>query len=332
MAAAAGCTAVQGQISPRKSAKAMQAAVSPATWAHHIAQPVASPAASPSARRTKTYWPPTRGSAVPSSASTLACSAECSAPKAHSARIAPATGTLAATGLGVRMMPEPIISPTAIAMPKPRPRRRSSRPGAVAELISRSETGKVDGAVEVEAPLGRRQRIFQSIGAVEQHHAVIRADAAFAQGLHIGGMRRRAFRAEEKAFALGHLFQTRFDVFVAHRQRVTPTLAHRGEDEKVADGGRHADARRDGVRVLPARGVALARIEGAHDGSAALRLHRHPARALGSDEADGLEFGESLPHADEAGAAAGGIEDDVRHLPAQLLDQLEAHRLLALNA
>ncbi len=50
-----------------------------------------------------------------------------------------------------------------------------------------------------------------------------------------------------------------------------------------------------------------------------------------ADEADGLELGERLPHADQPGAAAGRIEDDVRHLPAELLGELEPHRLLALD-
>ena len=79
------------------------------------------------------------------------------------------------------------------------------------------------------------------------------------------------------------------------------------------------------VRVL----VAL--LEGAHHRRAAGRLHRDHARALLADEADRLEFGERLPHADQAGAAAGRIEDHVGHLPAELLGELEPHRLLALD-
>ena len=50
-----------------------------------------------------------------------------------------------------------------------------------------------------------------------------------------------------------------------------------------------------------------------------------------ADEADRLELGERLPHADQAGAAAGRIEDHVGHLPAELLGELEPHRLLALD-
>ena len=86
-----------------------------------------------------------------------------------------------------------------------------------------------------------------------------------------------------------------------------------------------------GVRVLPARRVLLARLVGAHHRRAARRLHRHHARALLADEADRLELRERLPHADEPGAAAGRIEDDVGHLPAELLGEFEPHRLLALD-
>ena len=43
-------------------------------------------------------------------------------------------------------------------------------------------------------------------------------------------------------------------------------------------------------------------------------------------------LGEGLPHADDAGAAAGRVEDHVGQFPAELLGQFEAHRLLALDA
>src|SRR5262249_42763175 len=119
---------------------------------------------------------------------------------------------------------------------------------------------------------------------------------------------------------------------VRHRDREAAALAHRSQDEKVADRLRHADARRNGMGVVPARRMLLAGVVGAHYGSAASRLHRHHARALGAEEADRFEFGERLPNADEAGAAAGRIEDHVRHLPAELLGELEAHGLLALDS
>ena len=108
-------------------------------------------------------------------------------------------------------------------------------------------------------------------------------------------------------------------------------LAHRAQDQEVAHRLRHADAGRDGVRILPAWGMLLPLFPGADHRRAAGGLHRHHARAPGADEADGLQLGEGLPHADQAGAAAGGIEDDVRHLPPQLFGQFQPHGLLALD-
>ena len=86
------------------------------------------------------------------------------------------------------------------------------------------------------------------------------------------------------------------------------------------------------MRVLPARRVLLARFPGLDHRRAARSLHDNHARPLLADPAQRLQFGESLPHADNAGAAAGRIKDDVGHFPAELLGQLDAHRLLALDA
>src|SRR5262249_61874664 len=95
---------------------------------------------------------------------------------------------------------------------------------------------------------------------------------------------------------------------------------------------RPADAGRDGVGTPPARGMLVPGSKTPPHRPTAASLHRHHARALLADEADGFELGKCLPHADQAGAAAGRIEDDIGHLPAELLDKLESHRLLALDA
>jgi hypothetical protein len=44
-----------------------------------------------------------------------------------------------------------------------------------------------------------------------------------------------------------------------------------------------------------------------------------------------LHLVEGLPHADQAGAAAGAVDDHVRQGPAHLLGLLVAHRLFALD-
>src|SRR6185503_12473585 len=53
---------------------------------------------------------------------------------------------------------------------------------------------------------------------------------------------------------------------------------------------------------------------------------------VAGDPSDLAELLESLPHADEANATAGRIDDDVGQLPFELLGELEAHRLLPLDA
>src|SRR4029077_13086611 len=198
-------------------------------------------------------------------------------------------------------------------------------------LVNLSQRGEVDRPRAVERALARRQRVFEAGGAIEQHDARVAVDPPVGETLLERGVGRGALRTQQEPFRARYLAHRRGDRLVIDRDREAAALAHGAQDEKIADRLRHTNARRDGVRIFPARRVLLARLVGAHDGRAARRLHCHHARALGPDEADRLELGECLPHADEPGSAAGGIEDHVRQLPAELLGKLEAHRLLALD-
>ena len=81
---------------------------------------------------------------------------------------------------------------------------------------------------------------------------------------------------------------------------------------------------------LPQRRVPLARLEGSHDRRAAFGLHDDHLGTRRANQSQRFQFGEALPHADDAGAAAGRVDDGVGHAPAELLGQFEAHRLLAL--
>src|SRR5215470_11670414 len=69
-----------------------------------------------------------------------------------------------------------------------------------------------------------------------------------------------------------------------------------------------------------------------HNWGAAGSLNGDHPWALLVDPTDLAQLLESLPHADEAGAAAGGIEDDVGERPAELVGELEAHRFFAFDA
>src|SRR5437762_1981852 len=70
--------------------------------------------------------------------------------------------------------------------------------------------------------------------------------------------------------------------------------------------------------ILP---VSTSRAIAAHDAPPSLR-----------DPAEPLHLVERFPHADQAGPAAGRVDDDVGELPGEVLGELVAHRLLPLDA
>ena len=78
---------------------------------------------------------------------------------------------------------------------------------------------------------------------------------------------------------------------------------------------------------------ALALLERPDDRGTPLGLAAHqPRQFVGLQPAEFLQFLKRLPHADQARAAAGRIEDHIGQLPAELLGQFQAHRLLAFEA
>ena len=83
---------------------------------------------------------------------------------------------------------------------------------------------------------------------------------------------------------------------------------------------------------LPRLGELVLLLEGAHHGRAAGALDADHARTLRADQPHLLHLVKRLPHADEAGAAAGGVDDHVGQRPVHLLGDLVAHGLLALDA
>ena len=88
--------------------------------------------------------------------------------------------------------------------------------------------------------------------------------------------------------------------------------------------------------TVDASGPRLARrspgVEGPHDRGAAGRLHRdQPRQRPVRDPAQLAQLQQRLVDADQADPAAGRVDDDVGQPPAELLDDLQAHRLLALE-
>src|SRR6266498_2983151 len=84
-------------------------------------------------------------------------------------------------------------------------------------------------------------------------------------------------------------------------------------------------------RVLPWPGFTLATGECAHDRGVPGRLHRDQARRPDRGPAKPGKLGQGLADADQARPAAGRAAAHVRHPPAELLDDLQADRLLALH-
>ncbi len=74
---------------------------------------------------------------------------------------------------------------------------------------------------------------------------------------------RAAFGAHQEAFLARDLVHGVLNRLVRHRDGEAAGLAHRAQNEEIADRLRHADARRDGVRIVSARGVLDARLVGA---------------------------------------------------------------------
>ena len=121
-------------------------------------------------------------------------------------------------------------------------------------------------------------------------------------------------------------------LLIRHGQGNAAAGADSAQNEEVADGRGHAQAVGYGPGSLPQLGKLDALLEGAHDGGAACALHADHARARRADQPHLLHLVKRLPHPDQAGSPAGGVDDHVRQRPVKLLGDLIAHRLLALDA
>ena len=121
---------------------------------------------------------------------------------------------------------------------------------------------------------------------------------------------------------------------LAHRVRVALALAQRAKNEAIAERSRHAQSARVRRRILPRRRLRLAGRERAHDrrASVGLRDDHVRERDVLRQPAAVAHLGEHLPHADQTRAAAGRIDDVRRQSPAELLGELDAHRLLSFDA
>src|SRR6185437_4259481 len=118
----------------------------------------------------------------------------------------------------------------------------TSRPGLLRSARNDDlERRVIDRLVPIERALDRRQRIFQPGRTVEQQRLLGARNAPVGKALFVGGVGGGALRAHQKALFAGNLLQAGRNRLIRHRDGETAALAHRAQDEKIADRLRHAD-------------------------------------------------------------------------------------------
>ena len=128
-----------------------------------------------------------------------------------------------------------------------------------------------------------------------------------------------------------HLLGAAQHLFVGDRERNAAAFPNRFEYQEISHRRGNAQPVRNRLRALPGRGKLIPLLKRAHHRRAAAALYTDHTRPFASDQAHLLHLFKRLPHAHQPGAAARRIDDDIRHAPAQLLNDLIAHRLFALN-
>src|SRR5580704_9400574 len=174
-------------------------------------------------------------------------------------------------------------------------------------------------------------RVDQPGAGVEHDHLVrLRQPSGLAQ-LTDGGDAGGALRADEAALQAGHRALVGEQRLVCHCYGGPAGGVESLEDEEVTKGVRHRDPERHRLGVRPwlaRRGAGLERL---YDRRAAGRLDRDQPRQVTGHPAELEQLAQGLVDADDAHAPAGGVHDHAGHPPAELLGDLQAHRLLALD-
>src|SRR5437868_4565505 len=98
----------------------------------------------------------------------------------------------------------------------------------------------------VEAAMTAGQRILEPAGTVEQHYALGAIDPSVPQCLLERRMSRRRLRADHEPFGTRHLVDRRGNGVVAHSYCEAVALAHRAQDQEIAERLRHTDSGGDG--------------------------------------------------------------------------------------
>src|SRR5713101_4929428 len=167
--------------------------------------------------------------------------------------------------------------------------------------------------------------------SIEDHDPIVRVQHPPRLELDGSRERRPAFRsgidALEGLEVAGRCGEER----VRHRHRPTTTLPQRAEHQTIPQWGGHPEPRGDRPWVGPRSAAWRPGLEPSDDGRAPRGLHAVEAGRLSVEPAGAGELRERLPHADQSGAATGGVHDRIGQGPAELLRELEPEGFLALD-
>jgi hypothetical protein len=178
-----------------------------------------------------------------------------------------------------------------------------------------------------------RFRILLHRAGVEDHHPFIGFDPRLGAQLLQCANASRGFRTDRQALAPHPDLHPLANAGLFDRDGSATAGPHGVEDHEVTHRRRHANAAGDGSCVGEQLGEPLAAIERPHNWGTTIGLHGdHTGPACVVEPAEPFEFLKRLPHTDQSGATAGGVENDVGQGPTELLSQFQAHRLLPFDA
>jgi len=175
---------------------------------------------------------------------------------------------------------------------------------------------------------GERFGVFEARAGIKQDDRLIRLHPAPGAQAAQGGETRAAFGRGADTGRRAQGVGVRHQVRVGDGEGGSSGAPQPIQHDEVADGARHAQARRDRPGVLKRACLGRPRRESAGDGGAAFRLDADQARALRPDPAQRLHLVEGFPHADQPRSAAGGVKDHVGQRLVQRLGDLVAHKVL----
>src|SRR5881628_1209514 len=194
--------------------------------------------------------------------------------------------------------------------------------GSKIAMRMRPKRWNINGLSPVEPPGAR----------VEDHHPLVGVQLPPRLELDRSGERGAALRRRVDTLERLEVAGRRGEERVSHHHPPTAALPQRAEHQAISEWGGDPQPHGDRPWVGP-RGASVGPgLEGPDDRRAPRGLDAVQARRFAFEPAGARQFGERLPHADQSGAAPRGVHDRIGQTPAELLRELEAQGLLALDA